>query len=149
MKSIFVTLFLLTYLSIAFAQSPLAGAIEKGDILEIRLLLDEGARANDADAVVKIVESKMRTRFIMLDILLQHGLDLNRRFVTAKGAVTPLILAVLEQNNSMAKFMVNRGANFKSKDGYGRAPVCLADQLNNFELILFFEDIGASRTDCN
>jgi len=149
MKSIFALLFLLTLLSSAFAQSPLASAIEKGDILEIRLLLDEGARANDADAVVKIVESKMRIRFIMLDILLQRGLDLNRRFITDKGAVTPLILAVIEQNNSMAKFMVNRGANFKSKDGYGRAPLCVADQLHNFELILFFEDIGASRTQCN
>jgi len=71
-----------------------------------------------------------------------HNVDIDVR--EPKEGLTPLMFAVLNQQNKMAMMLVEQTANPNMKDFHGRTSLYIAVQNNNLEMAIFLVENGAS-----
>lgn len=82
--------------------SPLAGAVEAGDLDSAKLLLEGGADVNDTDGNghTPLIIAVREGDFNMTELLLQSGADVND---TNRNEHTPLFIAVGAGSSEMTK----------------------------------------------
>ena len=108
-------------------------------------LIDKGARVDIVDdsqgqtpffmAVVSQLMDE-RPSFETLDILLEHGANIN--FQMTKGpntGATPLMFAVMANSTEMVKYLLKHGANPHIKDATGNSAIDYAKKEKNMEII--------------
>jgi hypothetical protein len=72
-----------------------------------------------------------------------YGRDLGRGPLYPNGVVTPLHLAVANQNLVLARFLIEHGADVNARDGKGQTPLHYAVNRRDLELIRLLLDAKA------
>ncbi len=67
----------------------------------------------------------------MVQMLVPKNVDLE---LSEANGITPLQMAIANNNIALARYLLARGANPNSRDDYGRTPLWLAVELRNLEI---------------
>ncbi|CAL1535401.1 unnamed protein product [Lymnaea stagnalis] len=98
-------------------------AVRRGNIEKVKEILDSGdvnADAQDEKDFSALVVAGLQGKFEIMDILLQHGADVNRKDASGK---TPLIHAASRDLLETAKWLCKNGADVKTYDKSGMAAI--------------------------
>ncbi|KAJ1752709.1 hypothetical protein LPJ79_000965 [Coemansia sp. RSA 1821] len=133
----------------------LVQAAETADLPTALEALAQGADANSQDSQGKLplMAAVEMGDFAMLELLLQWGADINRRAQisasTYKGSssnnlsepaaidgTTALHLAVRLGNVRMVWFLIRKGAQWDTPDGYGLLPLDIALEASNVQVVM-------------
>ncbi|KAJ2851548.1 hypothetical protein IWW36_001032 [Coemansia brasiliensis] len=135
-----------------------AKLVQAADAADLPLALEalaQGANANCQDSLGKLplMAAVEMGDFAMLELLLQWGADINRRAQisasTYKGGssndlsepaaidgTTALHLAVRLGNVRMVWFLIRKGAQWDTPDGYGLLPLDIALEASNVQVVM-------------
>jgi hypothetical protein len=135
MKGIFAVILIFALAgSMAGCATPLTSAVSRGDIQQVKTLLDSGAQIDEQGGNRTPLEWAMvYGHFDTVKLLIERGADVNRVGLT----YTPLIRAVRAGDINMVNFLIEKGANVNqshkwSKPGatpliwaayYGKLPI--------------------------
>jgi serine/threonine protein kinase len=104
--------------------TPLLTAISKGDINQVRSLLDGGANVNEAghDGVTPLIAAVAHERLDAAQLLIEHGADVN---LTDSSRNTPLMVAAdaspeIKDPAPLIRLLLTHGAKRGLKDSQGR-----------------------------
>ncbi len=100
------------------------------------LLLSPSAAASDAE----LADAAEKTEFDTVRTLLENGADVNAKQV---DGMTALHWAVYHDVLNAAKLLVKAGANVKATNRYGVAPLSLACENGNAELVELLLSAGS------
>jgi serine/threonine protein kinase len=104
--------------------TPLLTAISKGDINQVRSLLDGGANVNEAghDGVTPLIAAVAHERLDAAQLLIEHGADVN---LADSSRNTPLMVAAdaspeIKDPAPLIRLLLTHGAKRGLKDSQGR-----------------------------
>jgi serine/threonine protein kinase len=104
--------------------TPLLAAISKGDINQVRSLLDGGANVNEAghDGVTPLIAAVAHERLDAAQLLIEHGADVN---LADSNRNTPLMVAAdaspeIKDPAPLIRLLLKHGAKRGLKDSQGR-----------------------------
>ena len=99
--------------------TPLLTAISKGDIHQVRSLLDGGANVNEAgrDGVTPLIAAVAHERLDAAQLLIEHGADVN---LADSSRNTPLMVAADASPAPLIRLLLTHGAKRGLKDSQGR-----------------------------
>jgi hypothetical protein len=104
--------------------TPLLAAISKGDISQVRSLLDGGANVNEAghDGVTPLIAAVAHERLDAAQLLIEHGADVNLADLSRN---TPLMVAAdaspeIKDPAPLIRLLLTHGAKRGLKDSQGR-----------------------------
>ncbi|MCC6005620.1 MAG: ankyrin repeat domain-containing protein [Thermofilum sp.] len=100
-------------------NSELIQAVEKGDIVKVRYLLEKGANANarDSRGATALHKAASQGNVHIAQLLIEHGADVNSR--NEYGA-TPLHYS---KNGEVAELLIKHGADVDARDSDGWTPL--------------------------
>lgn len=126
-------------------SDPVHQALLKGDVLEIKRLIAEGASPNRT--VIKghtpLITASRLGRIDIATILLKAGADPNHK---DDLRWTPLHHAILEDksNLAMVTLLVNSGADVNAQDSRLRTPLHRAAQFGHADIVKYLLQVGAN-----
>jgi serine/threonine protein kinase len=104
--------------------TPLLTAISKGDVNQVRSLLDGGANVNEAghDGVTPLIAAIAHERLVAAQLLIERGADVN---LADSSRNTPLMVAAdaspeIKDPASLIRLLLTHGAKRGLKDSQGR-----------------------------
>ena len=104
--------------------TPLLTAISKGDIGQVRSLIDGGANVNEAgrDGVTPLIAAVAHERLDAAQLLIEHGADVN---LADASRNTPLMVAAdaspeIKDPSALIRLLLTHGAKRGLKDSQGR-----------------------------
>eukprot|EP00756_Hemistasia_phaeocysticola_P017002 Hpha_TRINITY_DN15513_c3_g2::TRINITY_DN15513_c3_g2_i3::g.107558::m.107558 len=105
-------------------QTPCTRAASKGNVEELKLLIDRGADVNEADerGRTPCFAAAARNRNEALILLIDHGADINKSAVDGR---TPCFAAAARGSTSTLRLLIENGADINKPDLVGRTP-CIA-----------------------
>jgi ankyrin repeat protein len=153
-------------------NSELIQAVEKGDIVKVRSLLEKGTNANakDSRGATPLHKAASQGNVHIAQLLIKHGADVNARnehgasplHYSKNGEVAELLIkhgAVVDARDSdgwtplhyvaekgyldVAKVLISHGASINAKTYLGLTPLHLAAEKGNIEVITFLITHGA------
>lgn len=109
-------------------QAPLTAAVINNDASMVMFLLEKGADINskDGDSRTPLWWASERPRAAIAKLLLEKGAHVDPQ--DDDEGKTPLILAVIEGDESIVSLLLQNGASCTIKDKYGRTPLSLAEE---------------------
>lgn len=122
-----------------------AEAVEAGDEALVKaLLLFESLDVNKSEArnVSPINLAAVRKNVKIIDMLIQHGADINQR--TDKEGITPVYIACMQNNLDSVELFAKNRADLNIADFFGATPVCIAAENGYSALIDVFGRYGAN-----
>ncbi|MDY7231256.1 ankyrin repeat domain-containing protein [Hyalangium rubrum] len=126
------------------AQPPLVEATSRGDLEEVRRLLDAGTPVNASNTILgttALLMAAERGHLELVRLLLSHGADVNAR----SGGWTPLPLALCRHApREVARLLIAHGADVNAREpDLRRTPLMLAVSAGAPELVRALLDKGA------
>lgn len=131
--------------------SPLFAAIKGKNIAVIKLLLDNGADANNIlnssgfnAFIVAVRESTLE----IVQLLIDNGANMN---ATDSGGYTAMMLAARVSNLEMVRFLIKNGADVNIKNPYNENCLFPAVASKNVEMVRLLIESGADvniKNDC-
>jgi ankyrin repeat protein len=154
---------------------PLHEAAEKGRVIMLRLLLDNGAETEVPDSAqytpLELAVLAGRTQAASVLLKADAKLDASKvlllaarhdvedrdvvRFLKSHGADfetsdekgnTPLMLAVERHNHRLTHHLVEQGANVNAANNDGKTPLLVAEEIGALELAGYLQRNGAVRS---
>ncbi|MCP4137385.1 MAG: hypothetical protein GY754_40835 [bacterium] len=138
-------------------RKELCRAISKGNIEEVKTLLNKGADINAPGPYIYGIDIPVDSRLDrplhyavsfkrekILQLLLDRGADVNSRSIFT--GFTPLHIAVFENNRSFAGQLIAREANPSVQDNRGDTPLHYAVMRGTKDIIKLLIEKGASTT---
>lgn len=123
-------------------RTPLFQTIQEGHLETARLLLKKGADVNlaEIEGASALFPAVHLRRFDLVQLLVQHGADVN--FKETSHGFTPLAVAVLLQDQRIAEYLLENGAQPNSRY-MAVTPVFDAVEKNNIEMFNMLISHGA------
>jgi ankyrin repeat protein len=128
-KIFFSTFFFAFSMSLQGALSPLAEAVKMGDIIAVKLIIQNGVDINQKDPLywMPLHFAAMLGHHDIIMLLLEHGADINK---TSCWGWTPLHAATASNQIEAAKILIQHGADIYKKSPEDRTPLdCLSPEL--------------------
>jgi len=137
-----IVLLLLPVFCMGAATSPVADAVEHGDAVAVRKLIDQKADVNaaQADGATALHWAVFQSNKELVDLLLKAGA--NPKAANREGA-TPLWLASINGNAGIIESLLKAGADANEKLPLGRSPLMAAARTGNVEAMKVLLDHGA------
>ncbi len=123
-----------------FGQTPLDLAILNGRIQLSELLINKFNAEFDATRSLFIAVNANNHDRDVYRFLARQGAEFN---TTNSDGLTPLMIAVTNEQRLTAKQLIASGADVNLADKQGRTPLNLATTLNNMDLITLLKSNGA------
>ncbi|MBA3996461.1 MAG: hypothetical protein C0489_05145 [Candidatus Accumulibacter sp.] len=125
------------------SESPLAKAASRGDLEEIRTLLDAGAEINVTDALGRtpLHMAGFYGRPRTTELLLARGADIGAR---DRVGMTPLHAAVLDGTYQVVDLLLGKGADINAASDSGMTPLHLAASTGQPKVIRLLLQHGAN-----
>lgn len=103
----------------------------------VYVLLKHGAKVNvyTPDGNTPLGEAVKNDSKELVDLFIKHGADVN--FCKPERGLTPLHVAAINGNVSLAKYLIQRGAKVDAKDTTGKMPVDYAREYEEKETVKF------------
>ncbi len=110
---------------VAGAATTLNEAAAKGDLAQVKKLLQKGANVNakDAFSATPLHEAAEAGHKAVAQLLVSKGANVNAK---AQDKSTPLHLAAAGYHKDIAELLIVKGADVNAKDGSGNTPLHLA-----------------------
>ncbi|MCC6003774.1 MAG: ankyrin repeat domain-containing protein [Thermofilum sp.] len=120
----------------------LFAAVKKGDVAEVKRLLEGGLDANTRDEFAETpLHWTARIGDVrMAELLIKYGGDINAR---NNAENTPLHVAVAYGHLDMAEFLINHGADINAKNEEGWTPLHVAVFNGHLSLVKLLLEKGA------
>jgi ankyrin repeat protein len=121
----------------------LASAIRSGDLRQLRMLLDAGAKPDKRDSLgaTALHDAVWAGRADMVELLLERGANANAPH--AEGGSTPLDYAVLRDDLTVANLLLKFGADANAEYPSGVTPLQLAAPRGNIPMMQLLVGAGA------
>jgi len=120
-------------------KTPLYKAVERGQIKDVRLLLDAGANVSirypGRDTILHLVAGRLDAALV--GILLNHGPNPNEK---GEHGMTPLHYAVMYGSESIALLLLKAGASVQAKDNSGYTAMMRARNTRYEEVVSLLRD---------
>jgi len=128
----------------ACAQNlPLHDAASRGDLAEVKRLLQKGSNPNEParnDAVTPLSLASVDGNAAIIQVLLAAGADANSPRL---DGTTPLMTAAASGNLDAVRQLLDHGANVNAKESHGQTALMLAAGRNRADAIRFLIAHGA------
>mmetsp|Transcript_30497 Transcript_30497/g.86178 ORF Transcript_30497/g.86178 Transcript_30497/m.86178 type:complete len:287 (+) Transcript_30497:491-1351(+) len=123
--------------------SPLHSAVQKGHVQMVKLLLKAEADVNQRNSYGKApLHLAAEGGFVeVAKLLLEAGADVH--LLTAEAKASPFMLAVIADQDEMAKFLIANGANVNQTDSQGTAPISVAASRGKVAVVKVLVEAGA------
>lgn len=135
-------------IDIDLINTQLLFAAEKGDADSVLILLKKGANVNAItyDGISALMYAAQKGHLKTVKTLVANGADINAKPFTYDA--TPILIAAVKfDHDSVAEYLILKGANIEQDDGYGAEPLIYAVAYNYktmTDMLLFYK----ARTDC-
>ncbi|MFA4911011.1 MAG: ankyrin repeat domain-containing protein [Desulfobacteria bacterium] len=143
MKGIFAVILIFALAgSMAGCMTPLTNAVSRGDIQQVKALLDSGANIHEAGGdpsrtpLVWAIENK---DFVTAKLLIERGADVN----LPPGYFTPLVAAVRAGDIALVSLLIEKGANVNQSAMYSFTPLMWAAYYGKLSIVNFLLEKGA------
>ena len=127
--------------------APIHSAAAKGDLTQVRLLLNKDASMLDLvdkDGATPLHHAVAGRHKAVVEFLLGKGANVNAK---KTDGVTPLHVAVALKSVEIARALVLQHANPGAEDGKGRTPLSMATEAGDPKMIaLLSESVGAAES---
>ncbi|ORX75076.1 ankyrin, partial [Anaeromyces robustus] len=120
-------------------------AIKKNNIELVKYLIEHGANSNKKNkqgitplicAIKKIDRSHSESfKKAVIHMLVEHGADINNH--GGKGGKTPLIYAIVYENEDIVKYLIENGSNINKSDFNGKLPLDYAIESQNKNIMKY------------
>ena len=129
----------------AYGSPELLEAAERGDVVEVKRLIDAGADVNFQDnkgetALISTVRSLIRGKSDVAQALIDAGADVN---IQSYNGSTALQIAVLFEHLDVVGVLIDAGANLDIQNDYGDTALTYAAQIGDFDTAQTLIDAGA------
>jgi ankyrin repeat protein len=104
-------------------QNRLIDAIRRGNIEEVRQLLDASAKANPRKGDSPLTVATRHDRLEIARLLIDAGAEVNDKRRLRQGRGAPLHRAVIEEHISMARLLLSKGADVNLRGGSWSTPL--------------------------
>ncbi len=146
MKNTIVALItiLLAVSPVAFAaECPLCDAAKKGNLSEVKRLLDNGAEVNyeNKNGLTVLDLAAFNGYSKVVKLLLDNGAEVNYE---SKNGTTALISAVIFNKNKVAKVLLDNGANVNYENKNGTTALIVAVIFNKNKVAKVLLECGAN-----
>lgn len=121
-------------------------AAYRGDLDEVKTLLDAGADVNslDEEGATALIQACMQGHPAIVKVLVEAGADLEKR----KGAYqTPISYACSDSKHEILTYLIDRGADTSFEDQYGVTLLLGAARYGHPKVLRTFLDLGLPRED--
>ena len=120
-------------------------AVERGNLAEVKLLLDAGADVNamDNDGETPLHIASYKGYIEITKLLLDRGADVNARDLWKQFGRTPLHFAAWGGNSEIARLLLDKGADINAKRWDGFTPIRWADILGHNKFVGLLRLYGA------
>jgi hypothetical protein len=121
-------------------DSELIQAVEKGDVVKVRSLLEKGTNANakDSRGATPLHKAASQGNVHIAQLLIKHGADVNAR--NEHGA-SPLHYS---KNGEVAELLIKHNADVEARDSDGWTPLHFAAEKGNLDVAKVLISHGAS-----
>jgi len=118
----------------ADGNPPLLSAVNKGDTIEVRRLVEAGANVNaETDSgVTPLMNAAGMGNKEAVELLIQKGANVNHR---TSGNFTPLMQAALVGKTEIVKILLDAGADPTVKDTGGRTAINWAEDQKHDDIV--------------
>jgi hypothetical protein len=129
---------------------PLAAAVRAGHLDAAELLLKYAAVEDDMfgnldEAFGLLVQSKVPRQIELVQLLLDHGANINQQFLSRGcGLITPIFLASFNGNQELVNYLVEAGADWTVVDPSGESILHCAVMAENPGIFASCAEKGAS-----
>src|SRR6266849_3225941 len=115
-------------------NTPLLSAVNKGDTIEVRRLVEAGADVNaETDSgVTPLMNAAGMGNKEAVELLIQKGANVNHR---TSGNFTPLMQAALVGKTEIVKILLDAGADPSVKDAGGRTATTYAQDQKHDDIV--------------
>jgi uncharacterized protein len=115
-------------------NTPLLSAVNVGNGIEARRLVDEGADVNAANntGITPLMNAAGMGDKDLVELLIKKGADVNHR---TPGNYTPLMQAALVGQTEIVKMLLDAGADPSVKDTGGRTAISYAEDQKKDEIV--------------
>ena len=129
----------------AYGSPELLEAAERGDVVEVKRLIDAGADVNFQDnkgetALISTVRSVIRGKSDVAQTLIDAGADVN---IQSYNGSTALQIAVLFEHRDVVGVLIDAGANLDIQNDYGDTALTYAAQIGDSDTAQTLIDAGA------
>jgi len=111
------------------------------EAIELLLLYGVDIFALDDNNISALDTAIKFKRIDMIELCIEKGFDLNKS--SRKSGIKPLMLASCFGDTTIAKLLIERGANINEQDGMGMSPKDYARKLGQKKMLEFLEENGA------
>ena len=115
-------------------NTPLLAAVNVGNGIEARRLIDEGVDVNAANntGITPLMNAAGMGDKELVELLIKKGADVNHR---TPGNYTPLMQAALVGQTEIVKILLDAGADPSVKDTGGRSAISYAEDQKKDEIV--------------
>ncbi|MEK6320525.1 MAG: ankyrin repeat domain-containing protein [Acidobacteriota bacterium] len=126
-------------------NSALLRAVNSGDTVEVRRLVEAGADVNTASnsGVTPLMNAAGMGNKEAVELLIQKGADVNHR---TSGNYTPLMQAALVGQTEIVKILLDAGADPSVKDAGGRTAITYAQEQKHEDLAQLIKQTMSSQS---
>jgi ankyrin repeat protein len=120
-------------------NTPLLSAVNKGDTVEVRRLVEAGADVNAANdsGVTPLMNAAGMGNKEAVEFLIQKGANVNHR---TSGNYTPLMQAALVGKTEIVKILLDAGADPAVKDTGGRTAITYAEDQKHDDIVQLIKE---------
>ena len=120
-------------------NTPILTAVNKGDTVEVRRLVEAGADVNAANesGVTPLMNAAGMGNKEAVEFLIQKGANVNHR---TSGNYTPLMQAALVGKTEIVKILLNAGADPMVKDTGGRTAITYAEDQKHDDIVQLLKE---------
>jgi ankyrin repeat protein len=129
---------------------PLHGAVLGGQLNVVKLLISKGANVNQKDPLTNqnTLANGGYGNFSIAQTLVQAGAEINHQGTNeGRTLPSPLLWAILHNNDDVALYLLEQGADPTLKDFKGRTPLEVAKSKNKLNIVQTLETALKNRTE--
>lgn len=116
-------------------------AVDGGNVSALEYILMDGAETNVCDKLngwtPLLRAASVNCQANVASMLIRHGADIN---VMDKEKKNALLIATINGNLPLVKLLVEKGANFETKNGYGKSLYDLAVSMDRKMIVKYYEE---------
>lgn len=125
------------------SQIRLLQAVSRGQLQQVRALLDQGADINVKESKsgqTPLISASFKQRIKLVQLLLDKGADVHARDINGE---TALMAAAEKGNTSIVKMLLEKGADANTKNKKDQTPLLKIAEKENLDMISLLLENGA------